>query len=275
MIRLTCIVCILISLNAKAQYYYKDIVVPAQSMDKTSRFKTHKIKNVNLISYESDGERTENFTGTQTVSPDFREITTAFNTPLSGESLLISYFDANGRIVKSVDTTDGATSTSEYFYNDKGLLSKFSNVSVSAGQKTEKEDHLWFYNNDGKPTRMLRVKNDHDTAYTDFVLDEKGNVAEENSTRKNVQLPSYYYYYDNQNRLTDIVAYNEKAKRLLPLYIFEYGYDNQLATMLVVPEGTDDYHKWYYEYNDAGLKTKETCLNKKKQVLGQIEYEYN
>ena len=44
--------------------------------------------------------------------------------------------------------------------------------------------------------------------------------------------------------------------------------------MLVVPEGTDDYQKWIYEYNDAGLKIKETCLNKRKQILGRVEYVY-
>jgi hypothetical protein len=99
-------------------------------------------------------------------------------------------------------------------------------------------------------------------------------VAEENSVRRKVALPSFYYYYDAQNRLTDIVSYNVKAKRLLPLYIFEYNDDNQLSSMLVVPEGTDDYQKWIYEYNDAGLKIKETCLNKRKQILGRVEYVY-
>jgi hypothetical protein len=99
-------------------------------------------------------------------------------------------------------------------------------------------------------------------------------VAEENSVRRNVSLPAYYYYYDDHNRLTDIVSYNVKAKRLLPLYIFEYNTDNQLLSMLVVPEGTDDYQKWIYEYNDAGMKVKETCINKRKQVLGHIRYQY-
>jgi hypothetical protein len=45
--------------------------------------------------------------------------------------------------------------------------------------------------------------------------------------------------------------------------------------MLVVPEGTDEYQRWLYEYNAAGLKTKETCYNKRKQMLGRVEYAYN
>jgi len=92
--------------------------------------------------------------------------------------------------------------------------------------------------------------------------------------RNGIALPSYYYYYDEKNRLTDVVSYNVRAKRLLPLYIFEYNDDNQLASMLVVPEGSDDYQKWIYEYNERNQKVKETCINKRKQIVGRVEYQY-
>lgn len=266
--------CLMISISAKAQYYYKDIVGPRQTMEKTAKYKNQKIHSVKVASYEFDGERTEDFNGTQIISSDYSRVTTSFKTPLAGESELTTFFDGKGRLVKTIDTTDGSHSESEYFYTDQGWVSKITNVSTSAGNKKEKEEHLWYYNSDGKPERMIRVKNNSDTAYVNFVLDEKGNVAEENSMRRNVALPSFYYYYDDQNRLTDIVSYNVKAKRLLPLYIFEYNDNNQLSSMLVVPEGTDDYQKWVYEYNEAGLKVKETALNKRKQILGRVEYEY-
>ena len=274
MIRLTTMLCLIISLGANAQYYYKDITGPIQTMEKAAKYKSQKIHSVNVVSYEFDGERTEDFNGTQTISTDYSRVITSFKTPLSGESELTTNFDNKGRLVKSIDTADGSHSESEYFYNGNGLLSKITNVSTSAGNKIEKEDHLWLYNSNGKPEKMIRVKNGVDTTYVTFVLDENGNVAEENSVRRNVALPSFYYYYDDQSKLTDIVSYNVKAKRLLPLYIFEYNNNGQLASMLVVPEGTDDYQKWIYEYNDAGLKVKETCLNKKKQIVGRVEYEY-
>ena len=266
--------CLIISLGANAQYYYKDITGPIQTMEKAAKYKSQKIHSVNVVSYDFDGERTEDFNGTQTISTDYSRVITSFKTPLSGESELTTNFDNKGRLVKSIDTADGSHSESEYFYNGNGLLSKITNVSTSAGNKIEKEDHLWLYNSNGKPEKMIRVKNGVDTTYVTFVLDENGNVAEENSVRRNVALPSFYYYYDDQSKLTDIVSYNVKAKRLLPLYIFEYNNNGQLASMLVVPEGTDDYQKWIYEYNDAGLKVKETCLNKKKQIVGRVEYEY-
>jgi hypothetical protein len=44
--------------------------------------------------------------------------------------------------------------------------------------------------------------------------------------------------------------------------------------MTVVPEGSDDYQKWYYTYDDNGLKQAEFCYNKKNQLLGKIEYSY-
>ena len=274
MIRLTSMLCLLISIGGRAQYFYKDITGPQQTMERAANYKSHKIHSVNVASYEFDGERTEDFNGIQTISADYTRITTSFKTPLSGESELTTFFDNKGRLTKSIDTADGSHSESSYFYNESGMLSRLSNISTSAGNKTEKEDHLWYYTSNGKPERMVRVKNDVDTTYVTFVLDENGNVAEENSVRRKVALPSFYYYYDAQNRLTDIVSYNVKAKRLLPLYIFEYNDDNQLSSMLVVPEGTDDYQKWIYEYNDAGLKIKETCLNKRKQILGRVEYVY-
>lgn len=274
MIRFTTILFLFFSVGAQAQYYYKDLITSLQTMERTAGYKTQKVRNVNVISIENTGERTEDFSGTQTISSDFKKVVTSFNTPMSGASELTTFFDDKGRIVKSIDTADGSYSESQYFYNDRNLLEKMANVSTSAGNKTETEDHLWTYTNSGQPEKMLRIKNGGDTTVVNFVLDEQGNVAEENSTRRGTALPSFYYYYDNKNRLTDIVSYNVKAKRLLPLYIFEYTNGDQLASMLVVPEGTDDYQKWMYEYNGSGLKIKETCLNKKKQVLGRIEYAY-
>ncbi len=120
---------------------------------------------------------------------------------------------------------------------------------------------------------MLKVKNNNDTTFIRLVQDEKGSIAEEHATRYNIDLPTVFYYYDTTAHLTDIVRYNRKAQRLLPDYLFEYEGD-KLATMLVVPEGSSDYQKWYYVYNEKGLKIKESCYNKQKELVGRIEYNY-
>ena len=83
-----------------------------------------------------------------------------------------------------------------------------------------------------------------------------------------------YYYYDSSNRLTDVVRYNDRAKKLLPDYIFEYDGNNQLTQMINVQQGSSDYLTWRYNYNEKGLKIRELCYDKQKQLLGRIEYEY-
>ncbi len=269
---LTILVCILIVSRAAAQYYYKDIIVSQQASRQIQKYREKKVHAVKLSSFESDGQPTEKFSGSQQIDNNFTKITTRLSSALAGSSELTSNFDRTGLLTSSHDTTDGSGSTTNYFYNNKNELSKLINLSVSPGARTEKEIHLWAFEN-GRPVSMMRIKDNSDTTFIKFVLDEKSNVVEENSIRKGTRLPSFYYYYDDQNRLTDVVSYNIRAKRLLPAYLFEYNEDGSLKTMMVVPEGSSDYQKWYYEYRD-GLKIKETAFNKKKQLLGRIEYNY-
>src|SRR5258708_5578382 len=101
-----------------------------------------------------------------------------------------------------------------------------------------------------------------------------GNIREKRTRRNKVDMPAIYYYYDPENRLTDIVRYNIKAQRLLPVNIFEYQTGERPVSMLVVPEGSNDYQKWIYQYDDKGLKIKESCFNKKRELQGRIEYSY-
>ncbi|MEP7257893.1 MAG: hypothetical protein ABI687_05890 [Flavitalea sp.] len=258
----------------RGQYYYKDQLVPHQTVQQLARYKEQKIRKVKLHSFENDGQPSADFTGEQSINNNFTQVITHINSPVTGESQLTTLYDAKGWIIKTIDTTDGSGSAAEYSYNIKGQIEKIISASSSAGLAREKEEHIWIYNQEGRPEKMIRIKNNTDTTIVLFVLDENGNVTEENSSRNGVGLPSVYYYYDAGKRLTDIVSYSVKAKRLLPLYVFEYNESGQPLSMIVVPEGTDNYQKWYYEYNDEGLKTRESCFNKKKQLQGKIEYEY-
>ena len=58
---------------------------------------------------------------------------------------------------------------------------------------------------------------------------KKGNVIEELPYIKKISGEKTYYYYDGKNRLTDIVRFNTKARRLLPDYMFEYTENNQVS----------------------------------------------
>jgi hypothetical protein len=123
---------------------------------------------------------------------------------------------------------------------------------------------------------MVRVKNKVDSSIVEFKRDENGNIGEEKEVRRGIASEPVYYYYDAQNRLTDIVRYNKKAKRLLPEYMFEYSPANQVIQKITVPGNNSDYLIWRYQYNAGGLKTKEAVYSRddKRVQLGRLEYTY-
>lgn len=261
--------------QARAQFYYKDQILIKQSRDQLQQYKVEKVRSVKLKSFEADGKPTEDFVGEQSVNNNYTQLITYTKTALSDTSELKTFFNAAGQVIKTIDTADGFSSVTEYTYETNNRITVITNISTSAGQAKEKEQHLWYYNDLGKPTKMLKIKNDIDTTLIEFTLDEKGNVSEERSTRKKKPLGILYYYYDERNRLTDIVRYNPKAQRLLPDYMFEYDEEGRLSTMLVVPEGSSDYQKWFFSYYENGLKGQEAAYNKKQELLGKVEYHYS
>lgn len=268
------ILLLLFSCAVHAQFYYKDQLVPRQSMQQLQQFKASKVKAVKLTSYESTGAVTEDFSGEQSVNNNYTVITTFTKSKISDSSELTTFYNGAGLLVKTIDTTDGYRSTTEYVYDGNNRLVNITNYSTSPGEVTEQEQHVWTYNSKGLPERMFKIKNKMDTTYITFVADEKGNIIEEHSTRKTQKLPTYYYYYDDKNRLTDIVRYNPRAKRLLPDYMFEYDEEGRVSSMIIVPESGSDYEKWFYSYYENGLKGQEACYNKRQELQGRIEYQY-
>jgi YD repeat-containing protein len=257
-----------------AQYYYKDLVTTRQNERRWSLYNENGVKSVKLSSFERDGKPAEDFTGDQEVSGE----SLMTHTKASGntESWIIATYTPQGLTRKITDTSDTYRSTSEYQYDANGRLSSILNTSIETDNHLrDVEQHIWSYDAAGKPSSMLKIKNGNDTTFVRFVLDEKGNVAEERAMRNKTDLPVIYYYYDTDSRLTDIVRYSLKAKRLLPDNIFEYGDDGRTSSMLVVPDGSNDYLKWIYDYNEKGLKSKESCISRQKELLGKIEYQYN
>ena len=260
--------------TAEGQFYYKDQVLPRQSMQQLQQFKATRVKAVKLTSFEANGAVTEDFAGEQAVNNNYTVVTTFTKSKLSDSSELTTHFNAAGQLIKTIDTTDGYKSTTDYSYDGNNRLVNIINQSTSKEQDTEKEQHVWMYSAKGSPEKMWKIKNNTDTTYIIFIPDEKGNIIEEHSVRKGNPLPSYYYYYDEKNRLTDIVRYNQWAKRLLPDYVFEYDEDGRITSVIIVPESGSDYEKWFYSYYDTGLKGQEACYNKRQELQGRIEYQY-
>jgi YD repeat-containing protein len=267
---------ILLHQFAIAQYYYKDVVVTQQLADKWKMYKKNRVRSVKLTSFESGNQPTEGFICEQNVTADFQQITTHTKSTYTPEDFLISNYTSNGLLKKTLDTSDRYQTTTEYTYNADGKISSILNTSSSAADEVkETEQHIWQYDASGKAAGMLKIKNNNDTTYIRFVTDEKGNIVEEHPVRNKINLPVIYYYYDDNNRLTDVVRYNTQAARLLPDYIFEYNNDGVMTSMLTVAESSNNYQKWIYQYFENGLQSKQVCFNKQKQMLGKIEYEYN
>ncbi|MBS1660736.1 MAG: hypothetical protein JST68_06760 [Bacteroidetes bacterium] len=262
--------------STSAQYFYKDLVTTRLNETRLHLYQENHVKSVKLNSFERDGSPSDGFAGSQELASDGLRLTTHTKATGTTESTIIATYDPQGRTLKITDTSDTYRSVSDYQYDAQGRISSILNTSIETDNKLkDQEQHLWQYDASGKPSSMLKIKNGTDTTFISFVLDEKGNVGEERAVRNKSPLPTIYYYYDADNRLTDIVRYNIRAKRLLPDNIFEYAAGGQLNSMLVVPDGSNEYLKWLYEYNEKGLKTKEACFSRQRELLGKIEYQYN
>jgi hypothetical protein len=210
----------------------------------------------------------------QKLNTSRNQLVTYTKTADAGESYLTTIYNLEGSLLRTIDSTDDIVSTSSYAYDNNNRLTELSiDTRAADNSSTIREKHIWQYDLSGKPAKMLRIKNGTDTTIVNFLLDEKGNVSEEETLRKGISQGKVYYYYDEKNRLTDVVRYNVRAKRLLPDYIFEYEGD-ELSTMTLIPEGSDDYQKWYYKYDENGLKQVDFCFNKKNELLGKVEYVY-
>ncbi|RYY15777.1 MAG: hypothetical protein EOO04_28085 [Chitinophagaceae bacterium] len=259
--------------SASSQYYYKDLIVTKELQTKHQSYRKNAVRAVEYASFDANNQPIEGFTCQQTVAPDFSMIRTVTKTTLSGTSESIAYFNQKGQLIRTTDTAEGNKTNTEYRYDANNRLVVINSVSTSPGNTSNQEQHIWEYNEKGQPKNAFKIKNGIDTTYISFVFDDQGNLAEENSKRNNLGLPAIYYYYDEDKQLTDIVRYNNKARRLLPDYIFEYE-DNRVGSMLVAEEGTGDYQKWYYSYDDNGLKLQDACYSKTKVLIGRVEYKY-
>ena len=262
-----------VSCSVLGQYYYKDIVTTQQVNHTYLSYKTNKITTVKLNSFQGNIPVTEGFACEQKVS--ISQVTTYTKTADAGESFLIASYNSKALLIKTVDSSVETISTTLYTYDSEDRILQIRNETHARDQSSRTvEAHNWLYNSAGKPVQMIRIRNNKDSVIINFTIDEKNNVAEE-TISKGMPREKIFYYYDDQNRLTDIVRYNDKARRLLPDYIFEYEENGELATMMVVSDGSSDYLKWYYKYDEAGLKAVEFCYNKKKELQGKIEYNYN
>ena len=275
--KLPLLLLILFFYEANSQYYYKDLVAAA---DLNRQMKTYVSNNIHKVTATGS-------TPTGGPSADFSEvyeiisnnsqlkITTRINKTVS---LLRHSFNDRGLVISTVDSAAGVKSTSVYSYDANGNIISISNSATDADSSaafSQTEVHQYIYK-DSKLEKMWRIINKTDSLEVRFVVDENGNVIEERNFRRGVFTDPIYYYYDDKNRLTDIVRFNYKANRLLPDYLFEYDDQDRLIQKITTTSGQNiGYLTWRYLFDEKGLKTKEALFNKEKQLQGRIDYSYN
>jgi hypothetical protein len=262
-------------LSSNAQYYYKDIVGTQNINQMIKLYKDNKVVEAEATGFDGEGVKNTDFSETHTFLPSngLLIISTRNKTSIDRQDYR---FNERGLLSSILDTLTTDISSTTYTYDNNNNPVLIKNVVTDAEDSiNENEVHVWFYNPDGKPVRMLRIINDRDTTEVRFTLDNKGNVVEELPFVKNKSGEKLYYYYDDKSRLTDIVRYNTKARRLLPDYMFEYSPTNQviqkITTLSTIGLG---YLIWRYAFDEKGLKTKEATFNRDKVMTGKIEYSY-
>lgn len=257
-----------------AQYYYKDIISNQNLNKEFSILKVQKIKTIKITSFEDDDQPSEGFFCEKKINKTYTQSQMISKSYITGEALLETNYNADGRVIKTTNTTPSITNTTEYQYDSNGNLSLVKTFTAADDDSSGiAETHRFFYDASGKPDKMLREKNNKLICTIVFVKDEKGNVIEEDPSGGGND-KKYYYYYDDNNRLTDVVHYNEIAKKLLPDYMFEYRSSSLPVQMISVNENGRNYFIWRYSYNDKNLTEIQKCYSKEKRLLGTIEYEY-
>lgn len=268
------LICFFTANVAMAQYYYKDIITNKQVKNDMNNYRENKVRQISLKSTEGDGEESEGFICEKSFSKNYRKTELFTRAEIASASLVTSEFDADGKIISTNDSSKISVTDIRYTYDDKQRVSIITSTIHSMDDDYENriyEDHIYTYDESGKPVKMMLIKNKKDTGIILFSLDEKGNVAVEKDTRTGSK---YYYYYDGKNRVTDIVHASEYTTgRLKPDYIFEYNTAGLITKMTAVKEGTSNYVIWKYDYDD-GLRIKERAFTDERKLMGTIDYEY-
>jgi len=275
----SCILFIATSLHA--QYYYNDIVSTQETNRQMKNYLVNKVKTMTSSGTDGNGVKASDYSEYYEVRENGRALKASSIVNLN-KTVVYSRFDEQARVTSMIDSSSAIVSTTTYQYDAEGRVSRIQNtVRDSTNDFNQTETHLWIYNTSGKPEKMWRIiqvtgaSASLDSLEVRFVIDENGNPGEEHSYKKGREAGYLYYYFDNKHRLSDIVRYNDKAKRLLPDIMFEYDDNDRVTQKITTTSSLNlNYLIWRYIYNDKGLKTKEALFNHDKVLTGKIDYAY-
>lgn len=267
------------SLSLQAQYYYNDIIGTQETNNLMKNYTANKVKTVSATGYDNRGVKATDFSELQEVKENGRLLRSSTINNFN-KTTTYSRFDEKGRVTSITDSSAQIQGTTTYVYDENNRISMVQNtVKDSANSFDHIETHQWFFNTAGKPEKMWRIISSTgtgaDSLEVRFVTDEDGNIAEERTFRKGIETSYLYYYYDDKNRLLDIVRFNTRLKKLLPDIMFEYDENDNVVQKTTTTSSLNlGYLIWRYIYDEKRLKTKEVLFNNDKQITGKIDYTY-
>ncbi len=267
----------LCGLSTKAQYYYNDLMGTEANKKNFSLLQKEKIKKITVKAYDAEGEEIDDFVLYQEVNPKKRTLTTFSKTNLTDASILETTYAFTGLPETALDSSECASTRTFYQYDSNGRLTYMFSRAIQSEQSENivSEERIYTYNQNNTLSTMIRIKGNSDTMLVTLIPDEHGLPAEEHWKKDGKKIETWYYYYDAQNRLTDIVRYNDAAKKLLPDYLFSYDEPGNLTTKVTVIPGTGAFRIWQYRYDERGLKIQESVMNKQRKSEGKLVYTYD
>lgn len=257
-----------------AQYYYNDVVLTNNINALNKVLKTQKVSKLVVTSLDFDNEPIDNFLCEQRVEKNAKQVITTTGSPLAGETHLYSFYNNANQLIRSVDSNPTIVVQNTFTYSSNNIQNT-TNISYEVGTKEKAtENHNWIITNN-KYEKLVVIKNTYDTITVLLICDSITTLPiQEVSYVKGKEKERYYYYYDKQNRLTDIVRYNPYKRKLLPYVTYDYTTDNSISKKTQYVNGTNDYTMWLYQYNANGLKTEEVCYLKGNIFRGKLRYAY-
>lgn len=272
--KLVLLFCIGLSAPGFGQYWYNDVWSNNQTAAMLAVYKKASVSTVKVTAYDADNVRTDNVAVQQTFNAAAGTLVTQTASAANEPSWLTVRFNAQNQVTASTDSSAAGKNSTVYNYDAQGrLVSLRITATDSADANPQTDEHLWQYAGE-KPQRMLRIKNAIDTTVVQLKTDNAGRVTEETILSKGRPTDPVYYYYDDQGRLTDVVRFNRRARRLLPETMYEWGAGTQPLQRISVPPNSSEYFIWRFQYDANGLKIREAVYNKMKQLTGKIEYQY-
>ena len=254
------------------QYYYTDLIGLQQTQKNYEIIRKNRIKAISGTGISAAEEVT--ILSKTEIPTDGKKITRTLSENNSTRELVYQFYEL-GRLKKTAIKKPGTETIIDYQYNPNGLLTTLlSTTKDSASGSSITELHQWEYSSGGTPKKMIKKTNGVDSVTVEFQTDSSGLVLEETWIKKGKKIETYYFYYNPDNRITDIVRFNTTAQKLLPDYVFEHNERGQLVKMIQIGLNGRNITHWDYSYFPNGLREMEIAKDRNKNLIIRTQYQF-